>query len=252
MYPEDVVEAVFTSFRNNQNDKMDRFCFLYWDHFPGSWACEPWLQLSVSRFSPHLPTKACCVSHPSCSVSESVFLKDCGMLIHCSSFGPALPRTIVFIDINDFGRVVAGLHPVDLVLMLDRVFTQMDLVCQDRILGAGLEIVRYWVVLLGVLKIWENSEKNKCWTLLQWTCTISCSNCALNGHRHPQIRGIPEEVAGKTAHEVMQVLQECRGFPVWVDVFWGALVDNPQICFSSGIAVSMGKAAKPRALVQAL
>jgi hypothetical protein len=65
------------------------------------------------------------------------------MLIYCSSFGPALPRTIVFIDIYDFGRVVAGLHPVDLVLMLDRVFTQMDLVCQDGILGAGLEIVRY-------------------------------------------------------------------------------------------------------------
>lgn len=43
----------------------------------------------------------------------------------------AVLRTIVFIDIYDFGRVVAGLHPVDLVLMLDRVFTQMDLVCQD-------------------------------------------------------------------------------------------------------------------------
>ena len=70
----------------------------------------------------------------------SVFLKNCGMLIRCSS-GPVLPRTIVFIDIYDFGRVVAGLHPVDLVLMLDRVFTQMDLVCQDGIL-AGLEIVR--------------------------------------------------------------------------------------------------------------
>lgn len=48
-----------------------------------------------------------------------------------SRFVAAVLRTIVFIDIYDFGRVVAGLHPVDLVLMLDRVFTQMDLVCQD-------------------------------------------------------------------------------------------------------------------------
>lgn len=59
----------------------------------------------------------------------------------------ALPRTIVFIDIYDFGRVVAGLNPVDLVLMLDRVFTQMDLVCQDsRDLrgGDGWQFACHW------------------------------------------------------------------------------------------------------------
>lgn len=79
MYPEDVVEAVFTSFRNNQGDTMER----------------------------------------SVSSTETIF-QDRGLV------------TIVFIDIYDFGKVVAGLHPVDLVLMLDRVFTQMDLVCQEH------------------------------------------------------------------------------------------------------------------------
>ena len=44
---------------------------------------------------------------------------------------------MVFIDIYDFGRVVAGLHPVDLVLMLDRIFTHMDLICQDSLAPEG-------------------------------------------------------------------------------------------------------------------
>ena len=39
--------------------------------------------------------------------------------------------TVVFIDIYDFGKVVAGLHPCDLVMMLDRVFSLMDKVCQE-------------------------------------------------------------------------------------------------------------------------
>ena len=78
MYPEDVVDAVRTSFRNNQGEKLDN----------------------------------------SVSSTETIF-QDRGIV------------TVVFIDIYDFGRVVAGLHPSDLVMMLDRVFAHMDKVCQE-------------------------------------------------------------------------------------------------------------------------
>ncbi|CAL1137706.1 unnamed protein product [Cladocopium goreaui] len=106
MYPEDVVEAVFTSFRNNQNDKMDR----------------------------------------SVSSTETIF-QDRGLV------------TIVFIDIYDFGRVVAGLHPVDLVLMLDRVFTQMDLVCQEHGI-TKIETVGKTFMAAGLGDPAKSNEKN--------------------------------------------------------------------------------------------
>ncbi|CAJ1365404.1 unnamed protein product [Effrenium voratum] len=82
MYPEDVVEAVRTSFRFNQNQSKDT-------------------QIA------------------SVSSTETIF-QERGVV------------TVVFIDIYDFERVVAHLGPGDLVAMLDRVFTQMDLVCQEH------------------------------------------------------------------------------------------------------------------------
>lgn len=106
MYPEDVVEAVFTSFRNNQGDKMER----------------------------------------SVSSTETIF-QDRGLV------------TIVFIDIYDFGRVVAGLHPVDLVLMLDRVFTQMDLVCQEHGI-TKIETVGKTFMAAGLGDQSKSKEKN--------------------------------------------------------------------------------------------
>ena len=79
MYPEDVVEAVRTSFLNNQGETLEA---------------------------------------KTVSSTETIF-QDRGKV------------TVVFIDIYDFGKVVAGLHPCDLVMMLDRVFSLMDKVCQE-------------------------------------------------------------------------------------------------------------------------
>lgn len=91
MYPEDVVEAVRTSFLKNQG------------------AAE---------------------ANTSVSSTETIF-QDRGIV------------TVVFIDIYDFGKVVAGLHPCDLVMMLDRVFSLMDKVCQECVAQLG-QIVSSW------------------------------------------------------------------------------------------------------------
>lgn len=76
----------------------------------------------------------------------------------------------MFIDIYDFERVVAHLGPGDLVAMLDRVFTQMDLVCQEK--GCGLSCFE----LGGKLAIRKHQATFH---------RVICSNyCFLEGRMH--------------------------------------------------------------------
>lgn len=128
MYPEDVVEAVFTSFRNNQGDTMERSVSstetIFQDRGLVKLDSTPSSRRLSSLLDPFELTKA-----QDCFVR--LIVANPSSCIHNLSMCAVASRTIVFIDIYDFGKVVAGLHPVDLVLMLDRVFTQMDLVCQD-------------------------------------------------------------------------------------------------------------------------
>ena len=107
MYPEDVVEAVRESFRNQQ-------------------------QISVTE--------------QKVSTTKTIF-QERGVV------------TVVFIDIYAFEKVVAQLAPNELVELLDRVFTQIDNICQEHSI-VKIETVGKTFVAAGMIDFKKKSARN--------------------------------------------------------------------------------------------